>query len=155
MAAPTAFRMSVRRWILTGSIAAIAITGSIYGAELKSAHEANQVRLTDPLPSFTSIYIVELISGSLQERKRVLQLGPDERIAQLDAARSDLVMRKNELERKLAQVKGRRMEKEGAKEADMVKSQAQMEGGGAAVGGAEENGKQKMLSQGWTRWLKW
>jgi 4'-phosphopantetheinyl transferase EntD len=43
--------MSVRRWIMTGSIAAIAVTGSWYGASLKSDIEAQQARrlLSAPL----------------------------------------------------------------------------------------------------------
>lgn len=34
----------VRRWIMTGAITAITVTGAIYGADLKSRQEYKQVR---------------------------------------------------------------------------------------------------------------
>jgi cell division protein FtsW (lipid II flippase) len=48
MAAP----QTVRRWILTGSVTAITITGALYGAGLKSSQEKAQVRpsLSTPPP---------------------------------------------------------------------------------------------------------
>jgi hypothetical protein len=77
-------------------------------------------------------------------------LGPEERIAQLDAARSDLVLKKKEIERKLAQVKARQADKETEK----VKAREEGERGGDVADGAEGQGKPKMLSQGWNRWIK-
>lgn len=50
----------------------------------------------------------------LQERKRVLESTPEERIAQLEAARSELVAKKLGMERKLAQVTARRLAKDDA-----------------------------------------
>lgn len=35
---------SVRRWILTGGITAITVTGALYGAGLKTEQDAKQVR---------------------------------------------------------------------------------------------------------------
>ncbi|KAF2272894.1 uncharacterized protein EI97DRAFT_384696 [Westerdykella ornata] len=79
---------AVRRWVITGAVTAITVTGSIYGATLRSDQQAHEVK------------------------KRVLQATPEERIAQLEVARSELVSRKNELERKLKEVSARRLAKE-------------------------------------------
>jgi hypothetical protein len=43
----------VRRWVLTGSIAAIAATGAIYGAGLRSKQEYNRVC---PFPIFVVVH---------------------------------------------------------------------------------------------------
>ncbi|PSN69004.1 hypothetical protein BS50DRAFT_632829 [Corynespora cassiicola Philippines] len=79
---------AVRRWILTGAITAITVTGAIYGAGLKSKQEFKQ------------------------ERKRVLEATPEDMIAQLQVARSELVNKKSELERKIARFTERQQEKE-------------------------------------------
>ncbi|KAF2464893.1 uncharacterized protein BDR25DRAFT_241340 [Lindgomyces ingoldianus] len=88
-------QQAVRRWIMTGAVAAITVTGTIYGAGLKTRQELKQ------------------------EKRRVLEATPEERIAQLEVARSELVTKKNELERKMASVAARRLTKglpnEGAK----------------------------------------
>jgi hypothetical protein len=42
--AATAMHQTVRRWALTGGITAITITGTIYGASLKSDQEQKKVR---------------------------------------------------------------------------------------------------------------
>ena len=39
-----ATQQAVRRWIMTGAVAAITITGTIYGAGLKGEQELKQVR---------------------------------------------------------------------------------------------------------------
>ncbi|KAH7556451.1 hypothetical protein BM1_05885 [Bipolaris maydis] len=75
---------TVRRWIMTGAVAAITITGTIYGAGLKGQ----------------------------QEIKQVLQATPEERIAQLEVTRADLVLKKNEMERKIAMIGEKRRVKE-------------------------------------------
>lgn len=54
---------AVRRWIMTGSIAAITMTGTIYGAGLKSRQEYNQV--CQPLSVSTSVYTVPWTSDKL------------------------------------------------------------------------------------------
>ena len=41
-----ATQQAVRRWIMTGAVAAITITGTIYGAGLKGEQEVKQVRHT-------------------------------------------------------------------------------------------------------------
>ncbi|KAF2203859.1 hypothetical protein GQ43DRAFT_365913 [Delitschia confertaspora ATCC 74209] len=79
---------TVRRWILTGSITAITVTGAIYGAQLKTRQELRQ------------------------EKKKILEAGPEEQIAQLEGARSELITKKNELERKIATVSARRIARE-------------------------------------------
>jgi hypothetical protein len=48
--AATAMHQTVRRWALTGGITAITITGTIYGASLKSDQEQNKVRSCATLP---------------------------------------------------------------------------------------------------------
>ncbi|KAL5116043.1 hypothetical protein ACEQ8H_006054 [Pleosporales sp. CAS-2024a] len=69
---------AVRRWIMTGAVAAVTITGSIYGATLKGDMDV------------------------VKEKKRILQATPEERIAQLEFARADLVAKKMEMELKIA-----------------------------------------------------
>ena len=38
-----ATQQAVRRWIMTGAVAAVTITGTFYGAGLKGEHEVKQV----------------------------------------------------------------------------------------------------------------
>lgn len=47
-----------------------------------------------------------------QKRKQVLEATPEETIAHLQAARADLVLKKNEMERKIANFVERRRAKE-------------------------------------------
>ncbi|KAH7090350.1 hypothetical protein FB567DRAFT_589750 [Paraphoma chrysanthemicola] len=84
MATPQA----VRRYIMTGAVAAVTITGTIYGATLKSEQDVKQ------------------------EKKRILEATPEERIEQLELARRDLVAKKTEMERKIAAFHERRRAKE-------------------------------------------
>ncbi|EMD88925.1 hypothetical protein COCC4DRAFT_137550 [Bipolaris maydis ATCC 48331] len=79
---------TVRRWIMTGAVAAITITGTIYGAGLKGQQEIKQ------------------------QKRQVLQATPEERIAQLEVTRADLVLKKNEMERKIAMIGEKRRVKE-------------------------------------------
>jgi hypothetical protein len=67
-------------------------------------------------------------------------LTPDDRIAQLEAAKSELVRNKNEIERKLGEVIARRAKKDGGP--------APADNG---TEGTTEQGGQKMLSEGWNR----
>ncbi|KAH9864817.1 hypothetical protein IAQ61_008762 [Plenodomus lingam] len=76
---------TVRRWILTGAVAAITVTGSIYGATLKSDIEVHK------------------------RRKQILEATPEEQIETLDIARAQLVSKKNELERKIEGFRERRL----------------------------------------------
>jgi hypothetical protein len=75
---------------MTGAVAAVTITGTIYGATLKSEQDVKK------------------------EKKRVLQATPEERIEQLEVARRDLVVKKTEMERKIATFHERRRAKQQA-----------------------------------------
>ncbi|KAF2639147.1 hypothetical protein P280DRAFT_519351 [Massarina eburnea CBS 473.64] len=77
----------VRRWILSGAVTAITVTGSIYGAGLKEDMQA-------------------------REKRRQAETTPEDVIAQLEQTRSDLVSKKNELERRIATFRIRRQEEE-------------------------------------------
>lgn len=113
---------TVRRWIMTGAVAAITITGTIYGAGLKGQQELKQVcqpyryfkktsferalclwRLFGLL-SLVFFFQQALILTILQQKRQVLQATPEERIAQLEVTRAELVLKKNEMERKIAMV---------------------------------------------------
>jgi predicted Co/Zn/Cd cation transporter (cation efflux family) len=72
---------------MTGAVAAITITGTIYGAGLKGQQEVKQ------------------------QNRQILQATPEERIAQLEVARAELVVKKNEMERKMGQIAARRRAK--------------------------------------------
>ncbi|OAK98320.1 hypothetical protein IQ06DRAFT_350031 [Phaeosphaeriaceae sp. SRC1lsM3a] len=79
---------AVRRWIMTGSVAAVTVVGTYYGATLKEEQEVKK------------------------EKRRVLQATPEERIAQLEFARSDLVAKRIDLELKIAKFHDKRQAKE-------------------------------------------
>ena len=48
----------------------------------------------------------------LQQKRQVLQASPEERIAQLEVTRAELVLKKNEMEREIAMVAEKRRAKE-------------------------------------------
>ncbi|KNG50220.1 hypothetical protein DDE82_006426 [Stemphylium lycopersici] len=79
---------SVRRWIMTGAVAAITMTGTIYGAGLKGQQEVKQ------------------------QKRQILEATPEERIAQLEVTRADLVLKRNEMERKLTMFAEKKRAKE-------------------------------------------
>ncbi|KAF1348656.1 hypothetical protein BDV97DRAFT_297140 [Delphinella strobiligena] len=81
MATPTA--QTVRRWVMTGSVAAITATGAWYGAGLKTQQEFKQ------------------------EKKVIQEASPTDRIEQLEVTRTDLLRRKKALERKLEELSAR------------------------------------------------
>ncbi|CAO2651167.1 Nn.00g094640.m01.CDS01 [Neocucurbitaria sp. VM-36] len=83
-----ATQQAVRRWIMTGAVAAVTITGTIYGAGLKGDQEVKQ------------------------KKKQILEATPEEMIAQLESARADLVLKKKEMERKIANFAERSRSKE-------------------------------------------
>ncbi|KAF2689085.1 hypothetical protein K458DRAFT_383746 [Lentithecium fluviatile CBS 122367] len=74
---------TVRRVILTGSVAAVTVAGTVYGAQLKSGWER------------------------ARERERLEKATPEEIIAQLRAAQADLEQRKHDIERRIAAFKVR------------------------------------------------
>lgn len=48
-------QQAVRRWIMTGAVAGVTITGTIYGATLKSGQDVRKVHLASlflPVPFF-------------------------------------------------------------------------------------------------------
>ncbi|KAF1996153.1 hypothetical protein P154DRAFT_443843 [Amniculicola lignicola CBS 123094] len=81
MVAPQA----VRRVVWTGAIAAVTVTGSLYGAGLKSQIE---------------------FKG---EKKRVIEATLEEKITSLENVRAGLITRKIELERKMDRFTARRL----------------------------------------------
>ena len=106
-----ATQQAVRRWILTGSVTAITITGALYGAGLKTNQERAQVchrhSTSIHLFIFSRVYknIVRTAltdtNQTSQERKRIMALSPDEKIAQYEAVIEEWERTKKELERKL------------------------------------------------------
>ncbi|KAJ8108687.1 hypothetical protein OPT61_g7998 [Boeremia exigua] len=86
---------AVRRWIMTGAVTAITVTGTLYGAGLKTDQEVKK------------------------ERERFQQAGPEEFIPQLQLVRDDLVMKRKEIERKIAGFH----EKKKAKELETLRRQ--------------------------------
>jgi hypothetical protein len=49
---------------------------------------------------------------SLKQKRQTLQATPEERIAQLEVTRADLVLKKNEMERKIAMIAEKRRARE-------------------------------------------
>jgi cytochrome b561 len=64
MATPQA----VRRWIMTGAVAAITMTGTIYGATLKGDREVVRVRLCLQLHVFFGVSILILTFAGEETR---------------------------------------------------------------------------------------
>ncbi|KAF2499229.1 hypothetical protein BU16DRAFT_603220 [Lophium mytilinum] len=81
-------RQTIRRFIMTGAVAGITATGALYGAGLKTKQEWKQ------------------------EKQKVLDATPDEKIAQLEIARERLEGRRKEMERKIAQVAARKSKRD-------------------------------------------
>ncbi|KAH7361279.1 hypothetical protein BKA66DRAFT_425951 [Pyrenochaeta sp. MPI-SDFR-AT-0127] len=79
-----AAQQTVRRWIITGAVTAITVSGTLYGAGLKGDQEVKE------------------------ERKRVLEATPEEMIAQLETVRAELVLKKTAMEKKIATFTERR-----------------------------------------------
>ncbi|OCL04212.1 hypothetical protein AOQ84DRAFT_301318 [Glonium stellatum] len=78
-------QQKIRRFVMTGAVFAITVTGALYGAGLKTQQEFKK------------------------EKKVLLQATPEERIAQLESARERLMTKKLEMERKIADVTARRI----------------------------------------------
>ncbi|KAF2458382.1 hypothetical protein BDY21DRAFT_342357 [Lineolata rhizophorae] len=93
----SATQQKLRRIVLTVGVAAISITGAYYGAGLKVQQDHKK------------------------ERKRILELSYEERIAQMETSREKLVRRKDELEKKVAEVRARIQSR---KEAEMESGQS-------------------------------
>ncbi|KAF2257220.1 hypothetical protein BU26DRAFT_558619 [Trematosphaeria pertusa] len=104
---------------MTGAITAVTVMGTMYGAGLKSRQEYKQLstlvvwfRLPPLLLDGSSIGKSNANALDIQERRRMLEATPEEMISQLEVARSELVSKKIELERKIATISARRQEKE-------------------------------------------
>lgn len=69
---------------MTGGITAVTVTGALYGAGLKTKQEYKQ------------------------EKKKLLEATPEEKIAQLETTRTELLTKKSELERKITALAARR-----------------------------------------------
>ncbi|KAK8193181.1 hypothetical protein HDK77DRAFT_480532 [Phyllosticta capitalensis] len=76
---------TLRLWVLTGSVAAITVTGSIYGAGLKTQSQQSQAR------------------------KAAQEVPIEARIAGLEQRRAQLVEQKAGLDKKLAEIQARRV----------------------------------------------
>ncbi|KAL1836105.1 hypothetical protein VTJ49DRAFT_5565 [Mycothermus thermophilus] len=83
-----ATKLKYRRIIWTVAFAAVIITGTIYGAGLKTQREWKT------------------------EKEKVEQLSADQRIALLEQHRADLMRQKREIEAKLAEVRARSQREE-------------------------------------------
>jgi hypothetical protein len=101
----------VRRWIVTGSVVAITATGAVYGAQLKGAQELKKVCSFSRARHLTLCVrglLLLLADNALQEKKRVLEATPEEMISQLETVRAEWVVKRNEIERKIATFAERR-----------------------------------------------
>ena len=89
---------SVRRIVLTGSIAAITATGTWYGAGLKTQQERNQVSSN----AFYQLFELTLIIS--QDKQATLEAAATDQLAQMEALRGQLVHRRDELQAKIDQL---------------------------------------------------
>jgi len=105
----------LKRVIYTGAFAAVTIVGAIYGAGLKTQEEFKAVRRL--LPSLRK-WPKEKLTDSLtfppsgpddveQEKTKIIEATPEQRIAQLEARRSALVSQRIPIQRKLDEVQER------------------------------------------------
>ncbi|KAI1474641.1 hypothetical protein F4774DRAFT_322944 [Daldinia eschscholtzii] len=82
--------VTIKRLVWTGAFAAVTIVGAIYGAGLKTQSEFKQ------------------------EKRKIVEATPEERIRDLEARRAALVAQKLPFERKLDQLRARMKAQEGA-----------------------------------------
>lgn len=61
-----------------------------------------------------SLSYLHILKSMPVAKRQILQATPEERIAQLEVARAELVVKKNEMERKMGQIAARRRAKEEA-----------------------------------------
>ncbi|KAI8957088.1 hypothetical protein F5Y11DRAFT_352916 [Daldinia sp. FL1419] len=81
--------ITIKRLIWTGAFAAVTIVGAIYGAGLKTQSEFKQ------------------------EKRKIVEATPEDRIADLEARRAALVAQKMPFERKLVDLRARMKAQEG------------------------------------------
>lgn len=113
----TTFNMppNVKRLILTTAVVSITITGTLYGAGLKTNEEIAQVR-ANPLdrryPPTCSICEVIAKPAPTQTKKRQEESTFDEQYKALQGMRSNLVARKGILENQIQDLDARVLEKQ-------------------------------------------
>ncbi|GAB7344879.1 hypothetical protein MBLNU457_3320t1 [Dothideomycetes sp. NU457] len=78
---------AVRRWVMTGSVAAITAMGAWYGAGLKIQQDVKK------------------------DKQQRLEATPEERIQQLEDRRARLMRDRNGMQRKLDEIKARQSQK--------------------------------------------
>lgn len=106
---------NVKRLILTTAVVSITITGTLYGAGLKTNEEIAQVR-ANPLdrsyPTTSSICEVIAKLAPTQTKKRQEESTFDEQYRALQGMRSNLVARKGILENQIQDLDARVLEKQ-------------------------------------------
>jgi len=92
---------TVRRWVMTGSVAAITAMGAWYGAGLKIEQDVKNVINTHGqrfLP-ITDVY--------LQEKRQRIEATPEQQIQRLEDRRLRLMRDRNGIQRKLDEITAR------------------------------------------------
>ena len=88
----------VRRIVLTGAVAAITATGTWYGAGLKTQQERKQVSDIAFDKRCQHILMIN------KDNKATLEAAATDQLAQMEALRSQLVHRRDELQAKIDQL---------------------------------------------------
>jgi hypothetical protein len=91
---------TVRRYILTGAVTAITVTGALYGAGLKTRQEVKQVRSG----TLSRRYHV---NSKPQEKTAVTEASIEEKIAHLETMKTKYLRQKQELQNKIDQLSAR------------------------------------------------
>jgi hypothetical protein len=115
-----------RRFVLTGSIAAVTATGAWYGAGLKMKQDIKQVYVTLHLspfllslcPSTLSLSLTNLSFFLYQEKQKAAIATPLQQITELETYRANLMQKKIMLDKKIEEleVKKRKEERRRVKE---------------------------------------
>lgn len=92
----------VRIYALTGAVAAITATGAWYGAGLNMRQEYSRVHGPPALPLTSYLHL-------LQERTKAYEATTEEKLAQLQAMRTQLVRTKEELQIKIDKLQGKEL----------------------------------------------
>ena len=146
---PTTMSTKLRSYVLAAAVAGVTATGAWYGAGLKFRREVQEVSLVD-IPtdkhSFhargkerSSVELTNDVSNFEQERKTYQEASHDERIAYMEAARRDLVQRREELQQKID-----RLTAAGGRNDEKKEQQKNGNGNGNANGNG--NGDKAMLA---------
>ena len=90
----SASSQTLRRYVLTTSVAAITATGAWYGAGLKARQEFKEVRNASTYQLITRL-------TQVQEKRVALEATPAERIEQLEALKARHLVHKADLQSKI------------------------------------------------------